>query len=1012
MMRPGALGRMVSLLLLLCSQVLGDRSLVFREWYLASPLPNPPFEPGVDYVNEARHFIRPIERYQVTFWGPMRDAAGEILEPSPWGLEEDRLWEVGWEPKVQEGPVFDLGAHTPIRNYVTSYLMTYLKADESCEAWFHAGSHDEVRLFMDGALLLTISNELPEQWREGHARVDMEAGDHTVLVKVLGTEGKHDVRVCLTVDGEGEEIPVRHSLAPSLGEFWCDCVGLAGVDAMGGNLVAFLDEPQKEVSDRAPSLHLQAATAFPISAQIEWSLSGPDGEMTQGQPVALDLDPGKATSFSLPIEWKGTGWHVLSLRAEPAEGATAGELVGEVDIPFLVVSDSVFRRRSRDKEDALQRMRVEAMRRDRLIRFLESDRDVLRGMLREQEVLGAERKAGIEETLETFQPERVGRIRLSLGQGWEAAWGAGDEAPEEGWFAPPSPVPQWQPEAREPLWLRTWITSPKGMEEAGARLILDGASHRVRVWCNGQSVGEGFGDFTSLTFDLDPVWKVQEENELCLRLESASSAAGTENYLGRWERPFLHEDRVGLLAEPVLLFHPKFWVERAPLQGSCRDGEIQFSIRVANQTQEKTSCLLEMLLLWDGKILSKFPWCELELEPGEARDHTLSIPWPRERFWPEVDPEVSARLFHLAASLRTDPAGPPRDQETFRFGVSRLVTRGTRLALNGREIRMRSVLLSPSAHGLSSRDWVELVRVLTAKGANALVLHGCTELQLSLADEMNVLVQPYMTPPGRHLVENEQLWEKYKELTWTWAETRIDHPCIVSWSTDDGLTGLLDQDMDLDKRLLEVNEGLKKLDEGRIVDHRGCPSSWWMDGFDVAHFSDRALCDGALFGWEGRYGRPVFVDEAWPWQEPGGKLEELRRRLRTYEVRKIPCVTMVPSPIPSDRLLEASHALPTDDVWSPAADPVLPRRSFVSVRVVHAGLPASGLWVGLDPGPGCTGKRWACRTDKEGTAEFLCEPGSWTAACLMAEERVETSFSLEAGKGWTGEPYRLELDIP
>jgi len=991
--------------------------LLLREWHVASPFPNLPFQESSDHVEVARRFIRPTERYHVVFPGPIRDIEGQILEPSMWGFLEDRSWEVGWEARRQESSVFDLLDYTPIRNHVISYLMTYLQVDDPCHVWFHAGSHDEIDLFVDGTQVLKMEKRIPEEWSVGHARVFLERGDHSLLVKVHGLEGRHDVQVRLSPDEGHKAMPVRHGWTPLVGEFWSRCVGLHGVDAMGGNLVVFLDEPNKEVSERATALHLQAAASFPCSVRLKWSILAPNGESIVDQSGELGLNPNRAENVSLPVRLTQAGRHGLKLEAVRSEGVAATDALGVVELSFLVLDDVSFRNRFREMEASLEKMRFECARRDRMIGVLEADRQRLRWLTEEPE----EREGSLpspgqipEQDRESFQPAAQARMRLALTQGWEMVWSEDPEPPTQGWILPPHPIVGWFGEAEKPLWLRVPIHLPKETDEPGVQLILEGAGHAVQVWCNGQKVQEGFGEFVPLISDLSSSWIHAGENTICLRLESAASLAGPDAYLGLWERAFLSPNHVGLLREPVLMFHPLVWVRDVRVMGENEPGEIEVLIQVLNHQEEPASRLLDVKLLEGGQVLSKLPWRELELEPGGVLDSLYSIPWPRERLWFGMGCRLgNPRLFSLAVSLRTDPMGPAQDQDVYGLGISNMDARGTRLFSHGEEVRLRSVRLPSSCLGLGPKEWVELLQTLLAKGANGFMLQGVAEQPMILADEMGMHVQPHISPSGRFMVRDDLLWEGYKEQVRNWITRWTNHPSVALWSVSEGLTGLREQDTELDMRLLELDALLRDMGDRRLMVHRGCPSSWWNEGFALAHVSDGKEYPLFLFGWEGRFRRPVFVDENYPWPMEGRDVEDLRRRLEAYELRHIPSVTLVLPELPTERLFEALHSLPTETIWSvESAVPPCPNRSLISLRVSHAGLAVPGLLAGVLPGSACPGRSMSGFTDDKGEIRFLMEQGEWTAYCVVAGTRVERSIPVEAGDGWSSPGRILELEIP
>ena len=143
------------------------------------------------------------------------------------------------------------------------------------------------------------------------------------------------------------------------------------------------------------------------------------------------------------------------------------------------------------------------------------------------------------------------RRTVSLDGVWDVEEGPlSDTAPEA--FAHRAPVPGLITEAtpsfsemgkkskqRDVFWYRTRFNAPN-TPSAQAHICLHKAAYGVKVWLNGQELGEHFGPFTLSEYDASTAIKYGGENELIVRLGADRSQlpdfvpAGDDDEVARW----------------------------------------------------------------------------------------------------------------------------------------------------------------------------------------------------------------------------------------------------------------------------------------------------------------------------------------------------------------------------------------------------------------------------------------------------------------------------------------------
>ena len=144
-------------------------------------------------------------------------------------------------------------------------------------------------------------------------------------------------------------------------------------------------------------------------------------------------------------------------------------------------------------------------------------------------------------------------------------------------------------------WYRLGLEAPKDWTMPGRHFYLEveKAGHYAAVFCNGQKLGEHYGQYTPLETDLTAAFRPGERNELAIYVHDASGrfvrpgANITDPMVCNAYRPAAEEIQqrnwLGLVGDLTLSFRPATQVADVFLETSVRHKSLRADLTVAGR---------------------------------------------------------------------------------------------------------------------------------------------------------------------------------------------------------------------------------------------------------------------------------------------------------------------------------------------------------------------------------------------------------------------------------------------
>jgi beta-glucuronidase len=257
-------------------------------------------------------------------------------------------------------------------------------------------------------------------------------------------------------------------------------------------------------------------------------------------------------------------------------------------------------------------------------------------------------------------------------------------------------------------WYRTSFTTPPSEDAVAWRVRFESVNVDATVWLNGKRIGRHRGAY--LPFERDARSLRPGANELVVRVDSR----GSPGDLPPANRPRGWWNFGGILREVYLRAVHDFDVTN--LRVTARPGHAAIAhvtATVRNAGAGPSPLTIRSDIHGPGGFESTEAGDEGVVAPGESRRVAVDIPIPGAKLWTPQQPN----LYELSVDV------PGGQRTTAHFGVRRWsVTRGGRIALNGRPLALRGASFheQTAAHGaaLTPVDRDTLVQELERTGAN------------------------------------------------------------------------------------------------------------------------------------------------------------------------------------------------------------------------------------------------------------------------------------------------------
>lgn len=396
------------------------------------------------------------------------------------------------------------------------------------------------------------------------------------------------------------------------------------------------------------------------------------------------------------------------------------------------------------------------------------------------------------------------------------------------------------------VWYFTEFLVPSSWAE-GKRIFLHfgSATHRADVYCNGESLGNHEGGFTSFEFEITGITKAGEWNQLCVRID---------NLLDETTIPQGNLDpSVGGVASFRPGNFPNVHYDVYPYIGIHRP----VTLYATNE------CRLEKLFLTTTELDDRGAGARVRLEcsgGGEARGggtDATNRPEPTAGPRPQVSAEVAIAELGFAADVTiTDGVGEadliipgaqawspanPRlydvevsivdgaailDSYAIPFGFRIIEVRDEKLLLNGDSVFLRGFGkhedVPVAGKGLSLPHLVKDFALLEWIGANSFRTshYPYAEEVLQMADRQGVLVideaaantlsMRSVTDPAA----KEKLSENHKAHLREFVERDYNHPSVITWSLGNECETMHENDQGYFREKVDF---ARKLDNSRPI---------------------------------------------------------------------------------------------------------------------------------------------------------------------------------------------------
>lgn len=418
-------------------------------------------------------------------------------------------------------------------------------------------------------------------------------------------------------------------------------------------------------------------------------------------------------------------------------------------------------------------------------------------------------------------------------------------------------------------------------------LCFGAAMMAIRVFVNGQLVGEHTGGYTPFEFDVSAALR-PGANSLCIHLlgeqsvitpggtthpVSVSSATLSGRSLQAWK------DETGMERPPERLgiWQDVYFEQRAPthLKRTRITNELESSTVSVYAELNRVPTERDTILRWeicdaDGKLVTDGYFTE----GIEGADLEFSIAADELKPWSPDHPT----LYHLNISL-LDRDGVV-DKLTMRFGYRSFTVNGADFRLNGAPLVLRgeSNLLQNRGLQFSNPFAVEapefwdlahcrayFKKLKAALDINCLRVHGsighpaifeaADEVGLLLINQSSIWSRGY----GGYKANSETFFAAAKNEFHEWIWRDVNHPSVVIWAAENEMTRIA-PDAEAARPFLKLRDFIRQIDPSRPVTFDG-GSGAMGEATEIYHIHHEETYEPILEHWQ--RDKPVIFGEFW-----------------------------------------------------------------------------------------------------------------------------------------------------
>lgn len=361
-------------------------------------------------------------------------------------------------------------------------------------------------------------------------------------------------------------------------------------------------------------------------------------------------------------------------------------------------------------------------------------------------------------------------------------------------------------------WYRKMLEAPESWQDKAIRLYFESVYNDVKVWLNGEPIGEHHVGFLPFWFDIQEHMAYGEPNILVLQVDNTFKRGAIWNW-GGIRRPVWLEitDKVRLERQHITAI--------PDLEKGTANIEVDFEVSNADNGAQTFGYGIDILrkgeVIWSSPQATEDKGIEIAANGKEQESITFQLPESQVDLWHFNFPNL------YTCQLRLYQNNQVIHELQDRFGIRKIEIDGYDFKLNGESIRMVgfNLVAEDRVTGNTLPLWriKEDVDMMKSLGANMARLSHLPlpEAFLDYLDEKGIMTFEEVSLWGKdEMADPEHPIPKY------WLEKMIqvkyNHPSIIGWSVGNEI-GYLNQNPKVMEYIKGAIQHAKQLDPNRLA---------------------------------------------------------------------------------------------------------------------------------------------------------------------------------------------------
>jgi beta-galactosidase len=402
---------------------------------------------------------------------------------------------------------------------------------------------------------------------------------------------------------------------------------------------------------------------------------------------------------------------------------------------------------------------------------------------------------------------------------------------------------------------------PSNWESSIIRLCFGAVNQTSEVWLNGQYLGKHVGGYTPFEFDVTGIIQPGKNNTVAL-------TANNEYQRGAW----WHWGGISREVNLERNNHQQIVWQQITSEPDFENGSasVSVAVKIKNYSDQEFSGILKSFVenSPEGTTLNINAEKGITVDANSEKiEHiTFNLQPEKVKLWDFENPN----LYQMNTSIETTDSLTVHKIGN-RFGIRKIETRGTKVLLNGKEIRLNGFnrVADHWAYGQTEPD--NLVKF----DIDAMKAMGCNFTRIMHHPQSKNLLD-YCDEVGMLLIEEIPVWGKGdpqlqpdNPLTKQWLTEMItrdyNHPCIIGWSVANEIADEEQEGLKMSPRIYGYVETMiahvKSLDSTRLKTY----ASFTVGGAGEKGIDPADLCDIICFNsYGGAEGIAEHCHKIWP----------------------------------------------------------------------------------------------------------------------------------------------------